>query len=100
MRRSEGTAVKNNATFYCFKRSGKWYTTERGNVPKGVFEPYLHEGPDSPASVNTRRKLLAANGGKMPGLSGKGEEFAVVVILDEDVDFGYPIHLNPLDNDD
>lgn len=88
-----------NATFHCFRQSGKWYTTERGVLPPEVFKPYLHHGDKTPARVNTWDRILAANGGKMPGLSTTGSTFNVIVILDEDVDHGYPIMLTPLEAD-
>jgi hypothetical protein len=36
---------------------------------------------------------LEANGGKMPGLNSAGWLFDVVVILDPDVDYGWPLLL-------
>lgn len=80
---------EHNATFHCFKPRGKWYTTARGVLPRSVHEPYYQGGADA------RPKICAANNGCMPGLSGPGDGLIVVVVADEEVDFGYPILMHP-----
>jgi hypothetical protein len=86
----EVKVTEGNATFYTFKTSGKYYTHGRGYVPKEVFEPL--EG-----GAATREALLKANGNKVPGLSTTGSNFHLIVVLDEDVDYGWPLHLNAMD---
>jgi hypothetical protein len=85
-----------NATFYCFKRSGKYYTSDRGVMPN-IFGG---EGSQTPAWGNEDRRaaILRANQNKMPGLSTTGSCFRVVVIIDDAVDFGYPLCLEPLED--
>lgn len=83
-----------NARFIYFKRSGKFYSDGRGVVPREVFTPFLGHGDGTP-QTNTARRLLQANGNHMPGLSTTGSEFHIVVLLDEDVDFGWPIIIFP-----
>lgn len=78
-----------NATFYYFKDTGKYYAHSRGKCPEGVWEPYLGD------QLTTRKKIVDANDGAMPGLSGKGTEFRIFIVLDENVDFGWPITLKP-----
>lgn len=78
-----------NATFHCFKPRGKWYTSARGVLPRSVHEPYYQGGADA------RPKIHAANNGCMPGLSGTADYFIVVVVPDEEVDFGYPVLMHP-----
>lgn len=83
-----------NATFHCFKARGKWYASARGVLPRSVHEPYYQGGADA------RPKIHAANGGCIPGLSGPGDHFIVVVVPDEDVDFGFPILMHAEKTDD
>lgn len=85
----------NNAKFYYFKASGKFYTSDRGVMPN-IFGG---EGSQTPAWGNEDRRaaIMRANQNKMPGLSTTGSNFRVVVIIDEAVDFGYPLCLEPLD---
>jgi hypothetical protein len=76
-----------NATFHIFKAPhGKWYTSDRGFMPESVWQPYYN-------AVAPRPLILEANGGKMPGLNSAGWLFDVVVILDPDVDYGWPLLL-------
>lgn len=83
-----------NATFYVFKRSGKFYTVDRGVMP----DIFGGEG-SRPAFSNEDRRaaILRANQNHMPGLSTTGSSFRIVVIIDKEVDFGYPLCLEPLD---
>lgn len=75
-----------NATFYIFKPSGKYYTEDRGVITPNVFRDV----------ANTfRERVLACNKKKMPGLSSEGEWARVVIILDKEVDFGWPLCLEP-----
>ena len=84
-----------NAMFYYFKASGKFYTSDRGVMPN-IFGG---EGSQNPVWGNEERReaILRANQNKMPGLSTTGSNFRVVVIIDDAVDFGYPLCLEPLD---
>ena len=75
-----------NATFYTFRPSGQWYESGRGFCPEIVFTGSLTHS-------DKRDPILAANGGKMPGLRYDGEGFIVFVILDPDVDYGWPLML-------
>lgn len=79
-----------NATFLTFKPSGKYYASGRGVLPRSVFEPYYK-------AKDPREEILGANGGKMPGLNSTGRDKIVVVTPDDSVDFGFPIHLAPLE---
>lgn len=76
-----------NATFYIFKHSGKYYTHARGMmITKEAFVDF---------TTSTREELLKANGGKLPGLSSRGDDFVVTVIPDETISesfVGWPIH--------
>ena len=84
-----------NAKFYYFKASGKFYTSDRGVMP----DVFGGEG-SRPAFTNEARReaILRANQNKMPGLSTTGSNFRVVVIIDDSVDFGYPLCLEPLED--
>lgn len=77
-----------NATFHSFKPSGKWYASGRGHLLKDVFECFT--------AVDQWKRILRANGGAYPGLKSIGAEFVCVVIPDEDVEFGYPLMLRPV----
>ena len=76
-----------NATFTCFKESGKYYATGRGRLTNGVFEVF---GRDERLA-----RILRDNDGAWPGLSGPGADFYRVVVADEDVDHGYPLLFKP-----
>ena len=76
-----------NATFHCFKESGKWYVTYRGYLSEDVFRVYGHR--------ERRTQILLDNDGKYPGLSGPGREFIFVVIPDDGTPHGYPLMLKP-----
>jgi hypothetical protein len=87
-----------NATFYIFKRSGKYYTHERGVMPN-IFGHAERPNDNAVWSNEERREaILRANQNHMPGLSTTGASFRVVVIIDEAVDFGYPLCLEPLED--
>lgn len=74
----EATSIINNpAMFYLFKSSGKYYTEGLGNTPRTN-------------EVWSREQLLAVNGGKMPGLSGDGNYFKVLIIPTDAAEFGWP----------
>src|SRR3990172_1988827 len=75
-----------NATFLIFKVSGKYYETARGHLPQDVFRPFYDPG-------KARDLMLVANNGRMPGLGSDGADMAVVVQLDDGIDFGWPIFL-------
>lgn len=80
-----------NATFYIFRETGKYYTEGRGTLPEDAFGPTLNH-------YERREPILAANGGKMPGLSSSGEGYVIMVVPDEDVSYGWPLML-PSRND-
>lgn len=65
------------AMFYYFKESGKYYTEGKG------FIPMIN-------SVWTREELLNVNGGKMPGLNSDGQGFRIVVIPEIEAVYGWP----------
>lgn len=77
-----------NATFWIFKPSGKYYTHERGyTIAQEAF-----------ITQDTRAAMLAANDGRMPGLSGVGSEFFVMVVPDDDLSndlMGVPVMMPP-----
>lgn len=77
---------KNNATFHLFKPSGKWGYSDRGYLSPDVFCVFT--------SAERRQQILNDNGGTMPGISGRGEGYHVVVIGDDNIDHGWPLHLN------
>ena len=87
-----------NATFYTFKKGGKFYTSDRGVMPD-IFGRAGERNEDVAFSNEERRAaILRANQNHMPGLSTTGSSFRVVVIIDEAVDFGYPLCLEPLED--
>lgn len=76
-----------NATIHTFKRSGKYYTSERGMSL--LIEDHIKE------DKTTRQKILDANNGLIPGLSTTGYDYFIVLIPDDDIDdafVSYPIH--------
>jgi hypothetical protein len=79
--------IEPNATFYSFRESGKWYATGRGVLTPSVF--------DSWDSAERRKRIIDANDGKYPGLSGTGAEFIFVVDGDDVLNFGWPLLLFP-----
>lgn len=83
---------QHNATFYIFKKSGKYYTHARGNtVTCDNFIDHIS------SRTSTREEVLKANKGKMPGLIDDGYEYVVTIIPDEDIDsikyVCWPLHL-------
>jgi hypothetical protein len=79
--------MKHNATFHAFKQSGKWYSSDRGNLSADTYTVW--------ETQERRDKILQANDGKYPGLNGTGSNFIFVVIPDEDAEHGYPLMLKP-----
>lgn len=77
-----------NAEFLCFKKSGKWYTSDRGLVTEALYQVF--------ETSERRAQILADNDGLFPGLSTRGGDFTWVVIPDEDAP-GYPLMLKPTD---
>ena len=53
-----------NATFHSFKQSGKWYATDRGLLTADVFAVF--------ETSKRRARIVAANGGRYPGLNSAG----------------------------
>lgn len=81
---------KENATFYCWKASGKYYTEGRGHFPEAAF------AAGGPFDGGGRLALiLSHNEGKWPGLSGTGSEFTRVAIPDEECECGWPLIFKP-----
>lgn len=78
-----------NATFHAFKPSGKWYTSERGNLTEACYGEAFTQ-------TERRARVIQANGGHYPGLSSAGDRFVLVVVPDESVDFGFPLLLTPI----
>jgi hypothetical protein len=76
-----------NATFHSFKPSGKWRASARGVLTPDVFA--------TSDRAERRERIVRANGGKFPGLSGRDDDLVYVVIADEEVEFGYPLMLFP-----
>lgn len=74
-----------NATFYCFKPTGKYYTHERGFLRPSVFEVF--------GLASRRAQIVEVNEGCYPGLITRGEEFTFVVIPDPDCTYGFPLML-------
>ena len=75
-----------NATFHLFKPSGKWGYSGRGYLSADVFSVFSH--------IDQRRQILRDNNGEMPGINGQGNGYHVVVIGDDDLAHGWPLHLN------
>ena len=79
---------EHNATFYCFKGwslSRKYYACGRGYVSKEIFDGH----------GDYLRRILADNGGSWPGINGPGEGYFRFVVVDEDVDHGWPLMFDP-----
>lgn len=77
-----------NATFHLFKPSGKWGYSGRGHLSAEVFHIFTH--------FAQRQQILRDNGGKMPGINGTGDGYHIVVIGDEDLAHGFPLHINAM----
>ena len=81
----ESVVGANLANFYYFKPDhNKYYTEGVGNIP-------------ATNDIWTRKMLLAANGGSMPGLSGKGTGFRIVIVPFPTAPFGWPQIKEPED---
>lgn len=76
-----------NATIHSFRTSGKWCSKGRATVSEVVFR-----GLNNPSR---RQRILAENGGRCPGLNSRGETMVWVVLLDDDVGYGFPLMLRP-----
>ena len=72
------------AMFYYFRTSGKWYAEGRGKIPMMN-------------ATWTRDELLFVNNGAMPGLSEEGKGFRIVVIPEIEAVYGWPQILEPLE---
>jgi hypothetical protein len=72
-----------DTTYLFFKESGKWKYEGRGWFPK-TWEV-------------DRETIMAANGGRMPGIMSEGADYVIVVIPDEDseAEFAYPRMIKP-----
>lgn len=81
---------KENATFHCWKASGKWYATGRGHFPEAAFQ---FQGQFE--SGGRLAAILSHNQGRWPGLNSAGTELIRVVIADERVDYGWPLIFKP-----
>ncbi len=77
--------MKDNCTFVAFKSSGKMYTSARGYLSSAIFDTYTDD----------KLRFILDVFGKWPGLSGAGKEFTRVMILDDDVNYGFPILFKP-----
>lgn len=80
--------MTDNATFYSFKPSGKYYSTGRGAIEAQNYEPISNE--------ERRLDIVKQNGGKMPGLNSIGSSLMVIVVPDESVEFGWPLFLSAI----
>lgn len=56
--------------FIAFKDSGKYYTSGKGYYPRAVDNEYVEINRDT---------IAVWNGGVVPGLSGRGEDFTIIV---------------------
>lgn len=75
-----------NASFYYFKPYGKYYCEGRGFLTPAVFRDIR---------TSFRERVMAANKKKWPGMSGDCEWCRIVIIPDSEVDFGWPLCLEP-----
>lgn len=75
-----------NASFHMFKPSGKWANSGRGYLSADVFNAFDQHAQS--------RQILSDNGGNMPGISSGGWGYTVVVIGDDNLAHGWPLHLN------
>lgn len=83
---------QNMATFHAFKRSGKWYSTERAYLTPMFFREF----PDS-----RRERLLGHMPNRCyPGLNSAGREFTWVIVPDENHENGFPVMLRPEENEE
>ena len=82
------STTRENASFYMFKASGKWAYSGRGHLSEHVFKVF--------SNVDMRAQILNDNDEQMPGISGNGDSYNVVVIGDDSLPYGWPLHLNAL----
>ncbi len=80
-----------NATFIMFRKTGKFYASERGHMPD-TFDMSF-------SNAEWRADILRANQNHMPGLSTTGYAFRVIVVLDDAVPYGFPLCLEPQEDD-
>ena len=84
--------MSNDCTYLYFKPrndgSGKY-----GYEGRGVFPPY----PGSGWQEIDRDAIMSANGGAMPGVTGRAEGLTIIIIPDESCThpFAYPRMLPP-----
>lgn len=79
--------MKDNATFYTFKPSGKWKYKGRGYASPELYTCWDRD--------EKRQRILADNGGKMPGMSTDGSDLIVMVAIDDDAEHGWPLLIHP-----
>lgn len=81
---------EHNATFHAFKQPwGKWGYSGRGRLPPSAFQAPIF------APEERLEDILKHNDGKWPGMSTDGREYFLVVIGDEDNNFGWPLMFVP-----
>ena len=70
--------------FHYFKPSGKWYASGEGRFPSGKL-------------WKLDRNMIVAENGSMPGVSGRAEEFTIVVIPRDNCqsEFACPMMIAP-----
>lgn len=78
-----------NASFYAFKNSPslKWGYSGRGLLSIRVFGVHTMD--------ERREQILKDNGGCFPGMSGRADDYYLVVIGDEGIDHGWPLMFPP-----
>ena len=81
--------MRKNATFYTFSAGGshKWWYEGRGHLSAEVFGAHT--------IAERREQILRDNDGLCPGMSSAGSDMVIVVIADDDVDWGWPLMLYP-----
>lgn len=84
-------ATKSNATGYAFNRGGshKWKYSGRAVLTPEVFKVHTVE--------ERREQFLKDNGGLFPGMSGRADDYVLVVIGDYSNVFGWPLMFFPKD---
>lgn len=78
-----------NATFFAFKTGGshKWAYSGRGYLSRDVFGVHT--------VAERREQMLRDNGGLFPGMSGRADDYALVIIGDEELEYGWPLMFYP-----
>ncbi len=79
-----------NATFYSFKSNDRPHMTERGNVPRSIYDNY--------SQVDIRKAILSNNGGKVPATDGDGLWLTIIIIPDDSEQAIFPIMIRPETN--